>query len=397
MNAHIEISMLGEFVISSGKKILKDKGKTKKLWSMLGYLLANHSKTISQSDLIELLCNDDETPDPGKVVKNLAYRLRKMLSSSDLPDLEYIVQRGSAYSWNNSLNFSLDIEMFEDAIKKAKLDANNEMALENYIKAFSIYKGDFLPNFEYEIWTVDITTYYHRLFVEALHDFFKLAADMERYDCIIPICEKAIALDRYAEDIYLIYIKSLIKLNKHKEAMKQYEIITSCLYDELGVNPSNELKNIYREMTKTVKNVEMDLGLIKEGLNEEENPSESYYCDYPVFKDIYRFVARRIERTGEPFHLLLCTITDKKGELLEAKVQAQAMEEFKNAVATTLRKGDVFSRYSASQYVIMLPDISFENGRKVANRIKEAHKTAKTSSKVNVNYNLKPLDSKIMD
>ena len=39
------------------------------------------------------------------------------------------------------------------------------------------------------------------------------------------------------------------------------------------------------------------------------------------------------------------------------------------AVKTQLRSGDVVSRYSAAQYVVMLPSANYENSRNVMERI----------------------------
>lgn len=394
---HIKINMLGEFKISVGQAEVIDTGKPRKLWTLLGFLVANHKENITQQQLIDLLCSDEDTPDPIKVIKNLVYRLRKMLVESPLPDLDYIVRNGSVYAWNNELECEIDTEKFENLILLAQKTDGIEDKIKYYKSAIDLYKGNFLPTAEYELWAMEFSAYYQRLFFGAVHELYNIIEKANSgYSDMAEVCEKAISVDKFAEEIHIIYIKSLIKSNQHKKALKHYEHVISLLYDELGVNPSSDLKSVYSELTKEVKGVEMDLGLIKEGFNEEMESSESFFCDYHVFKDIYRFVARRIQRTGEPFYILLCTVMDKNGNFLENEKQAKAMEEFKDNISKTLRKGDVFSRYSKSQFVIMLSDISFENGRKVTNRLKTNYKNYKTADKVSITYNLQAIDSKLI-
>lgn len=393
----LKIYMLGRFAFEyDGKIIIEDEGKVHKVWTLLGYLLANHNRILAANELTDLLCNDDRSSDPSKAVKNLVYRLRCLISDSELPKENYIVQKGGIYSWNNELDFSIDTESFIDIYNKARMVSyDSEASIKYYLEAISIYEGKFLPHATYDEWAVNMTTYYHRLFIDSITCLYNLLAKKEDYKPMINICEKAISIDQYDESVYKIYIYCLIKLGKHKEALKAYDTITNRLYDELGVNPSNELKNLYRDIIKTLKSVETDLIAIKEDLNEGGKSECCYYCEYEIFKDIYRFIARRVNRTGESIYIMLCTLTDKNEDIPLVEYLTQAMENLKYSIGRTLRKCDVFARYSNSQFVVILPATSYENGCKVGLRIENAYKKTKLSKDVVMHYKLQPLDPKI--
>lgn len=394
--AKIKIYMLGRFAVEyDGNVVLQDEGKVHKVWTLFGYLLANHGRTLGITELPELLCGDDRSNDPQKAVKNLAYRLRKLLSDSGMPKDDYIVPQGGTYSWNNDLDFSIDMEEFNEVYNQACAEKENpEKAEELYTRAINLYGGDFLPGFEYDGWAVNLSVYYHRIFTECITSLFNILKEKEVFEPMLPVCEKAIAIDEYDELIYKIYIYSLIKLGKHKQALEAYETITSKLYDELGVNPSNELRALYRDIIKTLKSVETDLQVIKEDLNEGGKSKCCYFCEYQIFKDIYRFIARRVSRTGESIYIMLCTLTDSTDDIPDIKFLSEAMDSLKKAIGYTLRKGDVFARYSSSQYVVMLPDAKYEDCKKVAARVKKAYNDYKVSKKVIVHYKLLPLDPK---
>ncbi|QIB68496.1 hypothetical protein Ami103574_03815 [Aminipila butyrica] len=395
-NPIIKIYMLGRFALEyDGEIILEDEGKIHKVWSLLGYLLANHSRKLGSQELPELLCADERSGDPAKVVKNLAYRLRCLLSDSGLPKETYIVQSGGSYSWNERLNYTIDTDEFLASYKRARQGGIDEQtAIDCYLQAISIYQGKFLPHAVYDQWAAHSTTYYHRLFTDSIISLYRLLEKKETYELMLPVCEKAIGIDAYDEDIYRIYIHCLTKMGRHKEALLSYETITNRLYDEMGVNPSGELRSLYREIMKTLKSVETDLIIIKEDLNEGGQAECCYFCEYQIFKDIYRFIARRVNRTGESIFIMLCTLTDKEDEIPSKKYLAEAMESLKVSIGKTLRKGDLFSRYSHSQFVVMLPDISYENGYMVGKRIQAAYKKNKVSKVVTMHYKLQPLDPK---
>ena len=396
INKQLKIYMLGRFALEyEGKVILEDEGRIHKVWTLLGYLIANHNRKLGMQELPELLCHDDRSNDPSKAVKNLVYRLRCVLSDSGLPKENYILQTGGTYSWNNGLDCTIDTEEFTEAYNKAKkVSYDPEKAMEYYLKAISLYKGKFLPHAAYDEWAVNSTTYYHRLFIDSVISLYELLEKKEAYETMLPVCEKAINIDAYDEDIHRIYIHCLTRTGRHKEALSAYEAITNRLYDEMGVNPSKELRDLYRDIIKTLKSVETDLITIKEDLNEGGRAEYSYFCEYQIFKDIYRFIARRVNRTGESIFIMLCTLTDANGEIPSKEYLAEAMDALKNSIGKSLRKCDLFSRYSHSQFVVMLPDISYENGCKVGKRIEGAYKKNKVGRTVTMHYKLQPLDPK---
>ncbi|MBN7773389.1 AfsR/SARP family transcriptional regulator [Clostridium aminobutyricum] len=393
----LEIYMLGRFaLVHEGKVVLEDEGRTHKVWTLLGYLLAHHNRKLGPQELPELLCGDDRSNDPARTVKNLVYRLRCMLADSELPEQNYILQKGGIYGWNIELNYTIDVNEFTNKYQTAvRMHDDPDGALKLYLEALRLYKGKFMPHAAYDEWAVTLTTYYHRVFLDAVFSTYKLLEQKQDFTTMLPICEKAISIDPYEEEVYKIYIHCLTKLGRHKDALSAYEAITSRLYDDMGVNPSKELRSLYREIVKTLKSVETDIMIIKEDLNEGGNVNCCYYCPYEIFKDIYRFIARGVERTGTSFFIMLCTLTDNKDEMPSIQYLGEAMENLKFCIGTSLRKSDVFARYSNSQYVIMLPGTSYENGQMVGERILNSYKKNKSSKHVKLHYKLNPLDPKI--
>lgn len=55
------------------------------------------------------------------------------------------------------------------------------------------------------------------------------------------LCRQAIQLDPYCEELYWHLMRNLLDLERQKEAIVVYEEVTQLLYDNFGVNPSDEL------------------------------------------------------------------------------------------------------------------------------------------------------------
>ena len=136
----------------------------------------------------------------------------------------------------------------------------------------------------------------------------------------------------------------------------------------------------------------MDLGVIKEGLVESEMMPGAFFCEYEFFKDIYRLQARSAGRNGQIVHIALVTVMDGYGKKLTQSRLNTAMERLKDVVRNSLRRGDVFTRYSVSQYLLMLPSASFENADMVLNRVTRNFKHAYPKMDILLHYTVLPLD-----
>lgn len=127
-----------------------------------------------------------------------------------------------------------------------------------------------------------------------------------------------------------------------------------------------------KETGQVHKSIGIDIERIREELSEQEMLPGAYCQEYDTFKVIYRFVARRLRRTKGEAYIILLTLTDRKGELPVLKKRDEQMELLSELVQRSLRCGDVFTKYSSCQFLIMVLDLTEEDTDKIAERITEA-------------------------
>lgn len=391
----IQITMLGSFQLRWGDQIVKDSGsRARQLWSVLQYLVTFRSKDISHAELMEALWHDSETDNFANTLKTLIYRIRTLLKDSDFPMAQdLIVYKRGVYSWNNHINTVVDCEVFEALVKQASntnLQSDKRIAL--YQEAIALYKGDFLPNSAYEAWVIPLSAYYHNLYVKSVRETVALLNQLERYEEVIMICEAANIIEPFDEPIHEALIHGWVMLGNFPKALAHYEYITNLFYQELGVRPSNRLRSLYREIIKTVSHVETDMEVIKEDLRETSLSSSCYYCEYEVFKNIYRLEARSSARTGRSTYLALLTVTAQDHQPPERELLNLGMEKLLETICGSLRRNDVVSRFSATQYVLMLSSLTYENGQMVLGRITNEFQRHYPSIPLLIHRNLQPLD-----
>lgn len=121
-----------------------------------------------------------------------------------------------------------------------------------------------------------------------------------------------------------------------------------------------------------------DVRLLIQQLREPGTVRGAYWQEYDPFLAIFRFLERIHARSEGTYCVMLATLVNENGELLDEDVLAPNMDILYSAIQDTLRKGDVFTKYNSSQYVIMLPSASMEAGGQIAaNRLKTSFEKLK--------------------
>lgn len=391
----IHITLLGGFSIRVGANEIHDSvARTHQLWHLIEYLIAFRHKTITQEELIEVLWPEGDIDNPANALKNLVYRVRTALHSHGLQYAKDMISynRGG-YCWNNNLPCAVDAEEFEHLCKLAAAPGQTvEEQARRYAEAIELYGGDFLPGARFETWVVPISSHYRTLYLDCVYGLLEILTAQQRYAEMEPICLKTIGIDQFEETAHRYLILSLIRQGKQSQAMSHYSQVTELFFRELGVSPSASTRALYREIAKTTHDVEIDLNIVKEDLEESDRTNGAFYCEYEVFKNLYRLEARTAARSGQSIFISLVTIEDTDGELLEVKMQNKVMDNLYGIIQSSLRKGDVFARFSASQYVLMLPALSFENCSMVMDRIAKRFRHIHRNKNVSVFVKVQPLD-----
>lgn len=383
----IEIQMLGDFTIRYGDKLLSgDKVRSRQIWNLLEYILVNRKNEISMDRLFQVLWKDDDVDDPANALKNLAYRLRNLLKKTfEREEVEFIVYKHGAYTWNPDIPCVIDADILESAFKSSKLmGINQEELLEQYKKIIDIYHGNFLPHSSYKEWVMPLTVYYQRIYMEAVEKFCTIMMERHDYKSVEEASRKAIAVDPFIETNHEILLKALIGSNHQAKALDHYNAICKLYYDELGVKPSDAITKLYKDIIDKNIAFEKDIAVIKDDLKENSHIKGAIYCNYEMFKMIYRLEARSALRTGRSIFIALLTVTGSQKKELSVGNLDETFEKLKEAIAFSLRKDDVVCRYGKTQFLLMLSNLTYENCIMVINRLISKINNSSISKQVEV-------------
>ncbi len=367
----LKVKMLGRFSLKYGKKdIILDRNIAAKTVQLMELVCLGGKEGVSKQSLIDSLYGRDQVENKNGSLNNTIFRLRKQLCRGGLPESSYIVVSGGMCYWaEEDIPLETDCLNFERVVEMAEKTDDPEEQKEIYLKACSLYTGEFLPELSGEDWAAVQNIRYQELYFGCLKNLMEIFRQEGEY-------EKIRNLACQAEEIYpfgewqLYRIDSLIAMGKYKEATEIYEKTSKMYFEELGLKPSAEMLKRFELMGQKLSHSESALEDIRQRLKEKDEIQGAYYCSFPSFVDIYNIVGRMMERNGIQVFIILCTLKDRHGKILGEKERGIS-RQYRKAIHDTLRKGDFYTKYNYGQYLVVLSGISQKNCKIVSERIDE--------------------------
>lgn len=357
MEKGLKIFTLGNFKVKNDNQIITDKRNINdKPWMLFKYLLTEKDKIMHAEVISSDLWPDDNIKSPKHSITNLVYRLRKRFN--DIQESYVINTKGRCY-FNDNTNYWLDIEEFMKLTKKAKyIKRKNKIeAIKTYKKAFDLYNGDFLIEIPYQEWVIPHRNNYHWHFVESVIDYIELLKKEGWYEEITKICEKAVEIEPYEEELHIAYLDALLKLGENAHARSHYKYANDLFNNNLDITSIPKLETFYKN------NLDSNpLKRIKNSLKERNHIKGAFICKNDIFRMIYELEERRAERNNN--HIFLSYL-----KFLNVNDLKRYDYRIEKLLEKTLRKGDIITRWDTDKYLILLVDIEQNNARIVLDRI----------------------------
>jgi len=390
-----KVKMLGSFSVQYGEKSIDDKtSRTRKVWLLLAYLLYHRNRSISQKELIDLLWEDGEEKDnPQNALRTTFHRVRSLLNQLyDTAGHDLIVHQNGGYTINPEFVIDLDVLRFDALLKEGADAESDEKRVEAYQQAIALYRDDFLVKLSSESWARSVSLHYHEMYVQAVKETLVLLEKSQRRKDAVDLCSYALKIEPYSEEIYLHMMANLLAMGEKREAISVYEKLSKIFLADFGVLPSEEIRKLYYEAIKTSNETAVPMEVVQEQLKEPEYLSGALVCEYDFFKVLHYSTARLIERTGAAVHICMINVSGADGKKLSKRSHDTVMENLQEQIRINLRRGDVVSRCSASQFIIMLHLANYENSCMVCERILKSFARQYPHSPAELTYSVKALE-----
>lgn len=353
--SEIIICTLGGFDIFFGDVALSDTSiRRGKAWIALKFLIAHYKRSVSTEELISTLWADNDCVDPLNSLKNIIYRLRKLLAEYNR-NIQYISFFQGMYSWNPNVKWTIDVADFENFIGKAR---DGSESIENriifYKEALALYRGEFLRGEGNELWLMNFINYYRRLYLSAINELAKLYEQYAAFEEIAFLYSEAVKIEPYEESLYICLIQTLINIGDYTSAKQQYQNIERLLKKDFDASPSLELQSLLLEIGRSSTNLSVDLSQLKINLDNDIVQKNAIFCGPETFRRIYSYDKYLDERVQFPVILGLVTIQFDNDSSDNDNRLREVTKTLRQIMIRTLRQCDIICQYSANQFVLML-------------------------------------------
>lgn len=360
----IYVTMFKMFTVRFGDIMINgDDMKSDRLLRPFAYLLYNHERIIPSSELVDMLWCFEEVDNPIGALKNLVYRLRVLLKKTfSISDL--ITTGKGSYSINKDYHIEVDALNFE---KECQKEMNT---IDEYEEFSCLYTGKYLVEVEDDHNVITKRTYYDSVYIERIMEYANLLEEQGEYAKMEHVVKRALEINQLEEELYELLIRSLYYQKQYKQAAEMYRKTTELLYKSLGVKPSESMQNLFEMIKKQSHSEDADIIEIQKDLA-AETPEGAFLCEYGTFREIYNMHSRLMGRLGICAHMCLVSVVNRKPRDSEddQKYVEKIMEKMQSAMLSGLRIGDVLSRLSVNQFIVLLPSCNYENSSMVMNRV----------------------------
>jgi len=388
----LTIHTLGDFNITLGSKTISDKtSRSKKVWVLIAYLFTHKGRIISRKELIDILWGfDSNVSNPENSLKITLKRARDILDELYENLGHTIIQyKNNGYLWNEDYPFTTDTDLFEEICSTN--DSSDKNFVEKAVYALGLYNGPFLSNISESTWLMPMQAYYHALYLNTILTICPILIEHGRFSLVKEICFKASVFEPYHEGIYSLLMLSLIESGENKKAEDVYHTLSGRLKDDFGISAGQEIKELYNRACRTNLDPSLNIDTIMEHIHEGTTPDSSLELDYEFFKVICFIEGRNIIRNKTESHVILFSIAPGEQKKLDSRMKQRAAELFKEQLFSSLRRNDIFTQASLTQFIVLLKNTNYQNSLVVSARITGDFYRKNPHSPANIIYTVKPI------
>ena len=391
----IRIQMMDHFLIYiDEQKTDQLATKSKKGASLVQYLILNERQPVPNYRLINTLWDEDKSTNPENALKTLVSRLRVLLNQIDPGLGNCIVADRGAYHWE--MQPGMTVDMYEIDKIFSRLSENNISEPERrklYNQLLELYTGDLLQHAEKNEWAMAKATTLHNKFIAAMYAYIELLKEHDQHTDIVSVCRRALDVDSFDDRLHMELMSALVRINRTGEALVQYKHVVQLNYRYLGVKPSEDLQEFYKQIVSAGKTLDFNLESIRNELRESGERRGAFVCEYAVFKEIFNLQMRNLERLGATMFLAIIMISPYNDKEIDSMRQDNIMNGLLEILSQNLRKGDTITRFAPTIFALLLPTVNYNTGGMVLERIKRVFYRKYPNSNIVFNYRVGPLSS----
>lgn len=241
----LRVWLLGGFRVEAGTRTVdRQSWRLRKAKSLIKLLALAPDHRMHCEQLAELLWPDSKPKAQAASLRQTLYVVRRALGGKAGGASRYLCLEDGLLMLCPEGPIHVDVEAFELAAARARHTGDPAA----YTAAIDLYAGDLLPEDRYEPWAEDRREHLRRTYLDLLVELAAIYEEREDYGAAIEALSLAVETEPADEDFRACLMRLYAASGNRREALKQFRLLRESLNDELGVEPSVEVRRLYEEI-----------------------------------------------------------------------------------------------------------------------------------------------------
>jgi DNA-binding SARP family transcriptional activator/tetratricopeptide (TPR) repeat protein len=258
----MEFRILGPLeVYDAGKQVSVERAK---LRALLAILLLEANRVVAGDRLIDALWDEEPPETARKAVQVYVSQLRKLLGA------DVLVTRSPGYLLRVEPGM-LDLERFE-ALRREARDASPEVAADKLREALALFRGRPLADLADERFAQGEIARLEELRLAALEDRIDAELRLGLHAELAGELEALVAENPARERLCGQRMLALYRCGRQAAALEAYQAARHALVEELGIEPSKELRELHQAILRQDPALDLEAGPVTEAASDERSP-----------------------------------------------------------------------------------------------------------------------------
>ena len=240
----LRIDLLGGFHVSVvGNAVSDDTWRRRKPAAVLKLLALAPGNRLHREQVMDALWPDFEPSASGANLRKALHHARGALEALAPGSGACIVSDGEFLALASE-GLSIDIERFRSSLARARRTATSSA----YEDALAIYRGELLPDDRYDDWAVAPRRDLHVEFLSGLAELVALLEARGEISAAIDAARRLVDAEPAREEGHARLIRLYALAGRRTDALRQYEVLSAVLDEELGTQPGADVTRLYEEI-----------------------------------------------------------------------------------------------------------------------------------------------------
>jgi DNA-binding SARP family transcriptional activator len=227
---------------------------------LLAFLVIHCHRTYPRDILTALFWGDQSEERARNCLSTALWRLRSFLEPSGVvaKGTYLLTTSDGEVGFNRESDHWLDMANFEEEVSRVlhrPIQRIRPEEVTDLTKALTLYTGELLEGF-YDDWALRERERMRAMNLKTLTMLLGYWRDTSAYDEGIACGQRILELDSLREEIHRELIRLYLAKGRRAEAIRQYQVCTSILQEELGVSPMEETQALYYQIMRTANEVQ---------------------------------------------------------------------------------------------------------------------------------------------